>query len=494
MALPSLKEFNKKAEEQPLIGLLVYSVLNFIRPVIQIFLIPLYLSLFTESEYGIYDLMFITGSLLMVVLTFRINAAMLTVYYDYIDDRQQLKRYLRSLFSTSIIIALTLFTLLNFFGEALFDLMFKSEEIKYFPYGILVVGYAMLGEINACYMIYLRNEKDLVRYFIVILSQILGAILFQVLFIVVFKMGVVGALIGYLIANAVTFILILFMERGIITLDIDKVMIKKSLKFSLALIPFLLIYWVLTKGGKIVLERYADLSTVAVYALLVTVGSVIILLVEAVINGVRPFLFEIFARAKGSEAREKIDILTRMIINLPLFAIPVIVLLGNNIGILTSKTTYHEVAIYTTSIALATYMLVYGKMFYQQLLFLKRSDTVTLLSFIVVVFLVSGLYYFVPIYKIWGVLFVTFLANALMAILFYVAAQRQLPIRYPLKEIYFFPFLVFVILFLLEYLLVYNMEVSRSAFGIVQFFVLSLLALGLNWKSMLMYKAVFLKK
>ena len=170
-------------------------------------------------------------------------------------------------------------------------------------------------------------------------------------------------------------------------------MIKRSLKFSLALIPYLLIYWVLTKGGKFFLERYTDLSTVAVYALLVTVGSVIILLVEAVINGVRPFLFEIFARERETDSNAKIDLLTRMIINLPLFAIPVIVLLGNNIWILTSKIAYQEIAIYSSAIALTTYMLVYTKMFYQQLLFVKKSETVTLLSFFVVVFLVSGLYY-----------------------------------------------------------------------------------------------------
>ena len=292
-------------------------------------------------------------------------------------------------------------------------------------------------------------------------------------------MGVVGALVGYLIANVVIFLLILIMEQGIITLDINKEMIKRSLKFSLALIPYLLIYWVLTKGGKFFLERYADLSTVAVYALLVTVGSVIILLVEAVINGVRPFLFEIFARERETDSNAKIDLLTRMIINLPLFAIPVIVLLGNNIWILTSKIAYQEIAIYSSAIALTTYMLVYTKMFYQQLLFVKKSETVTLLSFFVVVFLLSGLYYSVPTYKIWGVLVVTFLTNLLMAILFYFSAQKRLPIRYPTKEIFVFPCLVFALLFGLEYILVYNLGMSRARFGLIQFVLISIVVLSL---------------
>jgi len=82
----NLKKFNSAAEQQPILGMLVYSIIGFIRPAIYIFLLPLYLNVFTEVEYAIYDLMMITSSLLMVVATFRLNAAMLTQYYDYYND------------------------------------------------------------------------------------------------------------------------------------------------------------------------------------------------------------------------------------------------------------------------------------------------------------------------------------------------------------------------------------------------------------------------
>lgn len=474
--------------------MLVYTLIGFLRPAVYIFLLPLYLNVFTEAEYGLYDLMNIVGHIIMVVVALRLNAAMLTQYYDYQGDDHKKKRFLRSLFSFSLFISIGFVALSYFFGEAIFGFVFKSEEAKFFPFGFTILVYAALSEINACYYIYLKNEKSLSKYALVIISQIVLAIILQFIFIIPLNGGVQGALMGMLLANVMTTTGILFMEKGIITFSPDMSMIRPALKFSLNLIPYLLIYWVLSKGGKIFLERYADLSTVGLFALLMTLTTVIILLVEAVVSGIRPFLFETFARNKLSEDEEKISLFIKMIINVPLLTIPLIVLVGNNIGLITSKQNYLEVGQYISLASLMVFLLAYGKLFYQQLIFVKKSDIVTRLSFLVLITIVTGFYFLVPEYKIWGVLISTLIANLLMAILFYYAAQKRFYVRYNFKDILLLPILIFVLLFLIEWICIYQLGLSRPQFGVIQFLILSLIILAMNYKTLAQYKVLFFRK
>jgi len=103
-----LKKFNSAAESQPLVGMLVYTFLGFLRPAVYIFLLPLYLHVFSEAEYGLYDLMLIVGHFIMVIAALRLNAAMLTQYYDYQGNEQKKKRFLQSLFSFSLYVSIAL--------------------------------------------------------------------------------------------------------------------------------------------------------------------------------------------------------------------------------------------------------------------------------------------------------------------------------------------------------------------------------------------------
>lgn len=435
--------------------------------------------------------MIITGGFLSVVVTLKLNSAMLTQYYDYYDDDTKKKRYLSSLFSVSLFLAIIFAALLYFTGEAIFELVFHSEEVLFFPYGFTILLYAILSEVNVCYYIFLKNEKALSKYVFIVITQILLAIIFQFIFIIPLGQGVQGALLGMLIANIITTICILLMEKGILTLKPDMAMIKTSLKFSSALIPYLLIYWVLTKGGKVVLERHADLSIVAIFALLVTISSVVIMAVEAVINGVRPFLFELFAKSEESD-NGRIDLFTKMIINIPLLAVPFIILIGNNLGMITSKASYLQVGSYMSLACLVAFLLVYGKLFYQQLIFVKRSEVVTKLSFLVMLLLILCFYLLVPAYKIWGVLISTALANCLMAVLFYFSAQKRLPVSYNYKAIFLVPLLFFLCLFSTEWIMVYKLELSRSLFSLVQLLILVTLLVVTNFKSIGDYKTIFL--
>jgi len=319
-------------------------------------------------------------------------------------------------------------------------------------------------------------------------------IILQFVFIIFLKMGVNGALTGMLIANILTTMLVMLMEKNILTFNPDMKMIKIAFKFSLALVPYLLIYWGLTKGGKFILEHNAELSTVGIFAVLMTIAGIVIIVVDAAISGIRPFLFDTFAREEQNADEAKIDLFNSLMILLPLIAIPPIVLVATNIGLVTNKDGYTEIAHYVTLASLVTFILVYGKMFYQQLIFVKRSDLLTTLSFVVLIVLVVGLLSLVPDYKIWGVLVSMLIANIVMAILFYGAAQKRLPVSYKFQKVFLFPFCFFITLFGLEWLCTQQLGLSHAWFGLVQFIVLLSLILVMNYKMVGEYRALFVGK
>lgn len=435
--------------------------------------------------------MSITSGFLMIIVTLRLSSAMLTMYYDYFKEEKLKRKYLSSLFTTSFLIALVFISLAYFFGESIFRVAFNSSEVKFFPYGFTVVLYAVLSEMNSCYYIFLKNEKSLGKFVFISLLQIILVISFQFYYIVIARAGVQGALFGMLLSNIITTLTILVMERGILTWHINREMIRKSLKFSINLIPYLIIFWVLTKGGKLFLERYHDLETVGLFALLVTIVGVISLVVDAVVNGVRPFLFELFSEPESKLGKEKIRLLIRMLVLIPLLAIPVIVLVSNNISLLSSKELYQQIGKYASLACLATYAIVFSKLFYQQLVFVKRSDIITLNSLVVAIVLCICFYLWVAEYSIYGVLFSTLIANILMSILFYFMAQRFYPLDYSIISIMIIPIGVFILIFGMEYLMVHHLEIPRSIFGLTQFVVLMGILGFLALSSVKNYKRLF---
>ena len=182
-----------------------------------------------------------------------------------------------------------------------------------------------------------------------------------------------------------------------------------------------------------------------------------------------------------------------MIIIVPLITIPVIIFVGSHISWITGDVAYVAISPYMTLSCLVVFVFLYVKLFYQQLVFSKRSDLATILSFVALIFLVSGFIYWIPRYGIWGVLYATLLANIVLSILFYIAGQKVLPVSYDYKTIFMYPFLIFIIAFTLEWWMIRS-GFSYSAFGIVQFIVLGLFIIVVNWSSVKDYKLVFMNR
>jgi len=246
--------------------------LNFVKPAIGIFLLPLYLNVLSGTEYGLYTLMVAVSGIVNIVGTFRINAAMTTFYWDYNHDESLTKKYLQQLFSFSFLLSVICMVFFLAFGPLIFSGIFKDETISFFPYGIIVVATGVINATNSVYYVYLKNRKEFNKLSFILFVQIMLAVLIQVVLILGFRQGVYGLLLGVMIPYLITLIYILSIEPNILKFKFDREIILPSLKYSIALIPFLLIYWLSSTGDRIILEKYLDLELIGQYALLMTIA------------------------------------------------------------------------------------------------------------------------------------------------------------------------------------------------------------------------------
>ena len=430
-------------------GLMV--ALNFLKPALGIFLLPLYLNVLTGAEYGLYTLMVAFSGILNIIGTLRINAAMITFYFDYNHDPKALREYLRQLFTFSTILGSLSFIIIYFLGPNLFAILFKDDSITFLPYGAIVAASGLLNAINSVYYIYLKNEKNFKHLSWIIFLQIMGAVVIQVVLILGYQLGVYGLLLGIMIPYLLTFVYIIFREKDILTFHLKINILGPSLKYSIALIPFLFIYWLSSTGDRIVLEQFIDLKSVGQYALLMVIAGVMFLVADSIMNGIRPFLFEAFQ--KGVESKKVyIAKLIKFYMATNVLTVGAILFIGHNLNLVTSEPSFLEVIPYFTFGTAIVFLRSYLLLFNMQLNYTKNSKEISLLS-LVSLFVLLALYYFwSQKWGLEGVLYAGMVAGFFTSVLFYFLAQGKFKIPYNMIDLWVIPFTAFGINFGWAYL------------------------------------------
>ena len=406
-----------------------------------------------------------------IIGTLKIDAAMRTYYFDYNQQPRELKKYLSNIFSFSILLALLFWIISYFIGPHLFG-FFKNEEVTYFPYGILAVSSGLLGLCSAVYFIYLKNKIELKEFAFYVILGVLATVGFQFFFIVVEKQGAVGALKGTFISQAIVFSILVLTNWRLIRFSFDKKMIRQSLNFSLPVIPFLFINWFVLRGDRFLLEQYFSLEVVGQYALLITLVGISFLVMNALDNAIRPFLFEAFKQVEKKTI--EINDYVQFYIAMALLVSSGIILIGSNLRLFTDNSTYLEIIPYFTLAGFVVFLRSYTRIFNEQLYFKKQSKAVTLLAFITLVILVGAYMILLPKFKIMGALYSLLLANVLSGGIFYYLAQKKFRVNYFLKKIVTIPLAIFGVIFLFNFLSK-RLDVSIQIFGILQFLMTVLL-------------------
>lgn len=466
--------------KNPLISTLIFTTLSFIPTAAGVLLLPLYLNELHAEEYAILSLAGIFAGLVVMLSNFKLDAAMRTFYFDYKENSPELLTYLRQIFTASLLISLGFYFLLLLVGPFLFQLIFKSKELLFYPYGFYSLTAATLAMVKAPYMIFLKNQVKLKEFALYQLGEFSLVVILQAYFILQLGWGLEGAFLGLLFAQLIACGVFLLLQYRLFTLPLQKAYLRPSLKYSLLLLPFVCMNGIMLRGDRILFERFSELGEVGKYALLMTILGLSRLIFNALDNAIRPFLFRLFKEGVLQNKRN-IQSLLSFYISIACLFLSGILFGGDFLHLFTDKSSYLEIVPYFAWGVLALLPGILTRIYNLQLVFVKKSNLISSYSVISFLSLIGGFIIWVPIYGLAGALAAIGLSNFISMLLFGLLARKHFSMG---KTIFKGARILLITLIIFSVSL--SLHLSFPEFPVdfekIQFPILILLVLGLSYK------------
>ena len=236
----------------------IIAIGKFSTQILSYLLLPLYTSILSTSEYGIYDLLVTICIFVIPLITIMMEESM---FRFLIDEETETGK--KKVMSTACIYAIVstiiwcglgycVLTLLNYEYRTVFILYMISSILMKLTNGI---------------------SRGLSKIKLYSLSNVILSILtigLNILFIAVFKWGVYGLLYSTVIANVITCIFVLFRLKVYNLIRpkyYDKKRLKVMLKYSFPLVPNNISWYIINISDRIIVSSFLGSSVNGIYAM-----------------------------------------------------------------------------------------------------------------------------------------------------------------------------------------------------------------------------------
>jgi O-antigen/teichoic acid export membrane protein len=278
----------------------IYSFGNFLSKGVSFLLLPLYTRVLMPADYGKLELVYLVGTILVILFGFNVELGYNRIYFFKKDTR-----YRKTLYTTgqsfnlfcSLIFAFFLISQANWLSKSIFDFeeggfFFKLISIITI---IEVMTYIPLNNI--------RIRQKAKTFVFVSLIQLIIISSLTIILIVYFKMGVLGVLYARIIGLTVTLGILYYVTRREFIFSFSRQQLKLMLGFSIFLIPANLSAIILNMSNRYFLQEYQSLDDVGLYSLGAKIAGIIpFLFTEPVKKAFSPYLFELVDNKKECKA------------------------------------------------------------------------------------------------------------------------------------------------------------------------------------------------
>lgn len=449
------------SSKNPLKSTLLFGVFSILRSGISLLLLPIFLNYLEPEDYGILSLVIIYSSIVAIVGSLGLKSALYTFYFDF--DKKDVKRYLSNLFSVHLISFFIITCIHLLAGTYIFEFLFSSTKLSFYDYGIIALLSTFFGLLNNLYFVFLKNEVNLKSYFIYSFLSIILVAFIQIILVTQYDLKVYGMLLGTLIPNIIIFLLISFSNTYLFTLNFKKRLLYPSLNYSLKLLPFLFLFYFENQIDKYLIELKLGLKEVGLYALLFKLFGLLVLAMNAMDDGIRPFLYRDLKRGKAN-ANKYFSIYIG-------FAVLVLVFinaLGYNLDLFFKNEEYLVIKEYFFLSSIVFLLFIPVRYFGLLLVFYKAAFKLSYITAIKVVVMVVLMYFLIPKYELYGALFALSISYVFNSLLYAFILKKKLLIIPNVKTF------IIVILFVVSTYIVHTHidEQSQLHFSLIYLVVL----------------------
>lgn len=246
-------------------NIIIFAVGNIGTKIINFLLVPFYSYVLSTEEYGTVDLIFTVFSIVVPVLTLNICEAVQRFSMDENADH-------RLVFTNSVLVNIGGFI----FGLLVIPisyLFFKEVDISLLIY-LYIFSYSSYLTLS----FFLRGREELLKYSLCSIFLTLLLCCLNILFLVVLKTGIKGYISAYALSYLIMSFIVLVLGkqwRFFNSKSINKSFVKKLVKFSIALVPNSLLWWIVNSSDRLMVTGMCGISMNGLYAMSYKIPSLL---------------------------------------------------------------------------------------------------------------------------------------------------------------------------------------------------------------------------
>lgn len=270
-------------------------------------LLPIYTMFLTPDQYGLTNLVNSFTNVAIFIVGFSLYSAIVRFVADYKADKDLLKKFYGTIMTFIIGSGVSFILLGLVFSDLLSTLFF--DGVSFYPIvflALLLMVFMSLHSMHQAMLQGMQMGRKLTTLNIIVF--ILTAIL-KVIFIGVYDMGAVGFVLAQLIINAsyACYVYYDLKKQDLITLGIDKDILKKSLKYSIPLMPHNLSTRIAVFASRIFINNSGALADVGLYSIATQFGALIDTVQVAVNRAFQPWFYDVLNKNDEKSKKEAID-------------------------------------------------------------------------------------------------------------------------------------------------------------------------------------------
>lgn len=236
---------------------IIFAIGNFGSKIINFILVPLYTYYLTTEEYGVADLITVTISLLLPIISANVFEASLRFAIDSTEDQSKV-------LNNSIFIGIigSFVTVLSF---PLFQLFFEDKRLTMFMILILI-----LQMFRTIFSQFTRGMGEVKTFAVNGVLLTFSTAAFNILLLTVFEMGLEGYLLSIALAYLVSIIHLGYKLRVFSHINLrgfDQTYIRLMLKYSIPMIPNNIMWWLINASNRYFILNYIGTSANGIYAI-----------------------------------------------------------------------------------------------------------------------------------------------------------------------------------------------------------------------------------
>lgn len=246
----------------------VLAISNFATKLLSFFLVPLYTSILTTSEYGTYDLFSTTVYLLVPILTLNIQDATIRFSLDENYNKKNIISISLNIFIKGLVILLV-FSVFNYFINIL--PIFNDYIIVFI---FMYIFQALVGITTS----FARGCEKITE---ISIASVLGSVIFiglNILFLVVFKLGLTGYFLSSILGNLSQVVYLVYaakIYKYIGKQKADKETRAEMLNYSCPLIANTVAWWITNASDRYIVIWLCGTAANGIYSVAYKIPSVL---------------------------------------------------------------------------------------------------------------------------------------------------------------------------------------------------------------------------